>query len=487
MRSSQRAWVVAVSAALALGPLAVAAAGQASATEVKSQGTPSDVVFLGDSVTAGFGFFGAQENQISGATVNTEFADNWVTGSSSLDKCDPPATPDDRCSNNNFDGQPWNAGPWTAGAGSPTVSYSYQIAARQNPSAAATIENWAITGSTPAQWDPTASGVFGPQLTQIEDQQVVMTLGANPLLDAFLDIKVAGYPASSGACSSTGEYFKVWGGWYANDPGTVVACGQQQWVADQQTQHLTNIYNALLDNGNSVLVMGYYANCPWSFANWQPEGNVFEGPSSGNSCDSQSEVDADGNTVTQTQQAWAVGNALNSYIAAAVASVQQSNPNGAKLQFALPNQAQWQQHQGWDTDPWIFPNDTWIHPNEEGHGQLAQTVISQACTDFGQWCGSQPAWVSGTQATAAAAKEKQRVVGKVAARVGTRKARHLPSFTKQGQTIAWKATKRSKCHVFLDKVVGHKKPGKCALTARAIRSHSLKGLKKTYTVKVVRR
>lgn len=480
----QQVGIFAVGAVLAM---TLGTIGSASAADVSRQGTPSDVIFLGDSVTAGFGYFGADENQISGAVVNSEFADNWVTGSSSLDKCDPPATPDDRCSNNNVAGQPWSAGPWTAGPGAPSISYSFQIAAQQAPAAAASIENWAMTGSTPAQWDPTTGGVFGSQLEQIENQQVVMTLGANPLLDAFLDIKVAGYPASSGACSDTGEYFKLWGGWYANDPSTVVACGQQQWVADQQSEHLTNIYNTLLDNGNDVMVLGYYANCPWSFTNWQPEGNVIEGPSSGNSCDSQKEVDASGTTVTQTQQAWAVGTAMNSYIAATVAAVQQSNSNGANLQFALPDQSQWQQHQGWDAVPWIFPNDTWIHPNQLGHAQLAQTVISEVCTDFGQWCGSQPEWTVGAQATAAKAKRKQRLGAVPSGPMRTRKAKHLPSFTKQGQTVAWTAGKRSSCHVFLDKVVTHKRPGACRLTARAINSHSLAKMSKTVTVKVQRR
>lgn len=460
--------------------------GPAVAAEVDKSATPSDVVFLGDSVTAGFGYFGADENQISGAVVNNEFADNWVTGSSSLDKCDPPATPDDRCSNNNFGGQPWNAGPWTGGAGSPNVSYSFQIAAQQSPSSAATIENWAITGSTPAQWDATTGGTFGTQLNQIQNQQVVMTLGANPLLDAFIDIKVAGYPATSGACSNTGEYFKILGGWYANDPSTVVACGQQQWVADQQAQHLSNIYNTLLNNGNSVMVVGYYANCPWSFANWQPEGNVFEGPSAGNSCDSQSEVDANGNTVTQTQQAWAVGSAINSWIASTVASVQQSNPSGANLQFTLPNQAQWQQHQGWDAEPWIFPNDTWIHPNVAGHAQLAQTVISGMCTDFGQWCGSQPAWVSGTQATAASGRRAQRIDGKVPGRIAAKSVRSLPSFTKQDQVVSWTPTRSSDCRVFLNKVHIKKGTGRCVLTARAMHSHSLADMKKSYRLKVTR-
>lgn len=177
MRTSHRMGVMAVGTALLMGSLAGV---PASAADVTRQSNPSDVIFLGDSVTAGFGFFGAQENQISGAVVNNEFADNWVTGSSSLDKCDPPATPDDRCSNNNVNGEPWNAGPWTPGPGSPTVSYSYQIAAQQDPSAAATIENWAVTGSTPAQWDSTTGGVFGSQLTQIQNQQVVMTLGRTP-------------------------------------------------------------------------------------------------------------------------------------------------------------------------------------------------------------------------------------------------------------------------------------------------------------------
>ena len=81
---------------------------------------------------------------------------------------------------------------------------------------------------------------------------------------------VAARLLAQGVSTATGEYLKLAGGRYANDQATVVARGQQQCVSDEQTEHLTIIYNTVLDNGNDVLVMGYYANCPWSFTNCQP-------------------------------------------------------------------------------------------------------------------------------------------------------------------------------------------------------------------------
>src|SRR5690606_8428794 len=132
-----------------------AAAGLAVAP-ASADDPPPSVIFLGDSVTAGFGYFGQKENakNITG-TVNNEFPSSWYLGDNSLSDCSPSgtSTPIDQCSNNNFNGAPWSAGPWKAGAKSPNVAYSYQIAASQDPTKAAPVENWAVTGSTPAQWD----------------------------------------------------------------------------------------------------------------------------------------------------------------------------------------------------------------------------------------------------------------------------------------------------------------------------------------------
>ena len=66
------------------------------------------VVFLGDSVTAGFGFFGQKENakNITG-TVNNPFPSSWNLGDNALSDCSPgDGTPIDQCSNNNYNGSP---------------------------------------------------------------------------------------------------------------------------------------------------------------------------------------------------------------------------------------------------------------------------------------------------------------------------------------------------------------------------------------------
>ncbi|MEI2786644.1 MAG: hypothetical protein V9E82_13230 [Candidatus Nanopelagicales bacterium] len=222
--------------------------------------TQPSVIFLGDSVTAGFGYLGKQENAANVAgSVNSSFANAWYFGDNSLSDCNPVApVPDDRCSNNNVAGAPWTAGPWQSGSSSPSVAYSYQIAGSQNPQAAAPVENWAVTGSTPAQWD--TGGPFNSQLTSIQNTSVVMTLGANPILASFLRIKIAGTVETSGACSGT-EWLS-WKGWYAYPPATVVDCANQQWAQNEQTAHLQNVYKTLLQNKNKVMVLQYYRGVP---------------------------------------------------------------------------------------------------------------------------------------------------------------------------------------------------------------------------------
>ena len=40
----------------------------------------------------------------------------------------------------------------------------------------------------------------------------------------------------------------------------------------------------------------------------------------------------------------------------------------------------------------MFKNDTWVHPNVEGHKQLAETVLAAMCHDYQRWCGTPPKW-----------------------------------------------------------------------------------------------
>lgn len=461
------------------------------AVATPAAGDPPDVVFIGDSVTAGFGYLGSSENapNVSGA-VNSSFANAWYFGDNSLSDCSPiDGTPDDRCSNNNVSGAPWNAGAWQPGPKAPTVSYSYQIAAKQNPAGAASVQNWAITGSTPAQWD--TGGAFNPQLQTIKNSYVVMTLGANPILASFLKIRVAGSLQANGACSDSTMWLG-WTGWWAYPNSHVVDCANQQWALNKQSQHLESVYQTLLKNGNRVLALQYYRTCPWSFGNWQPNGNIANGPAAGNSCPSQkqkvsecSNCPVDGST-TQWAQAVAAQNAMNDNIAAAVGEAQQwakaNNINPANLQIATPDQSAWADHQAWSPSSWVFKNDTWIHPSAAGHAQLAATVTAAMCSGFGQWCGSQPTW-DPTPAVADAAVA-QVLRGKVPAQLSNRAYADLPNMTKQGNAVGWDSLTPQVCRVFHGGLATTRKDGRCRLVAEAVRSGREQRLRERHSVTV---
>ncbi|MEZ5118383.1 MAG: hypothetical protein R2686_00580 [Candidatus Nanopelagicales bacterium] len=450
------------------------------------------VVFLGDSVTAGFGYFGQKENakNITG-TVNDPFPSSWTLGDNALSDCSPgDGTPIDQCSNNNFNGAPWSAGPWKAGPKAPNVAYSYQIAGSQNPANAAPVENWAVTGSTPAQWD--TGGPFNYQLNNIKNTHVVMTLGANPILSSMLQIKLALVPVTNGACADSTQWLG-WTGWWAYPVSHVVDCADQQWAQNQQTPHLENVYKTLLKNNNKVLALSYYRTCPWSFGNWQPEGNVAKGPAAGNPCPSQkqkvsecSNCPVKGST-TQYAQAIAVQDAMNAKIAAAVGEVQQwakTQPgiSPADLQLAIPNQSAWEQHQAWSNDPWVFKNDTWIHPSKAGHAQLAKTVTTAMCSAFGQWCGDQPTW--DPTPTVAAAVVPQKIKGSIPKRMSNKSRADLPHRTKQKNAVGWDSKTPKRCDIFEGDLVTFGKDGRCKLVANAFRSGKEKAMTKRFTVKV---
>jgi len=372
---------------------------------------PYPVVFIGDSVTAGFGYCGAEEAEKDvSCGVNQEMANSWYRGDNSLKDCappDPPKLPNDACSNNNVRRRPWEAFYWQDRPGSPRIAYPYQIAARQDQDlhTAAPVEDWAITGSTPANWDPNG-GAYAPELRKINGQYVVMTLGANPLLSAYTNITfpIPFVSNVSGPCVASTGYSVGWFSpdWYAGKLSDTVGCLDRQWKKIHQTDHLLAIYKALLTQNDHVLVLGYYRDCPWSFGNWQPAASLTGGPAQGNSCQSQKRPvsQQDPTVITQWEQAVAVGNSLNEHIHKVVTEAQdwakQEWPGTDRFKdiaWTAPDQAAWAAHQPHSPEgSWIFLNDTWIHPSRTGATQLANTVIKAMCADFRHWCGNPPLW-----------------------------------------------------------------------------------------------
>jgi hypothetical protein len=383
-----------------VGVACLTAAGTAGAADTFS----NSVTFLGDSVTAGFGYCGTE--QLVTCPPNQEMADSWddPLRHTNLRKCAPPGSPNaptDACSNDNFDnGKPWQAPPWSAGPNAPTIAYPFQLAATQSTANPAVVSDWAVTGSTPSEWDP-QGGRYGNLLGGLKQQYVVMTLGANPLLADFTDIKLLGKSVEYGRCVSSTGYQKTWfGEWYAGPLSNPVNCLKTMWNQLEQTQHLVRVYAKLLAQGDRVIVLGYYRGCSWSFGNWQVEGGVS--PSDGNACKGETRPTSptEPKRISQWEQSLAVGDALDKLIAGAVAKAKQAArtrwPKAAvatNIVYTRPDPAEWAQHQPPQRQgSWIFLNDTWIHPSVAGHANLAKTVAAKMCSAYGHWCGSPIRW-----------------------------------------------------------------------------------------------
>lgn len=361
------------------------------------------VTFIGDSVTAGFGYCGAENKWDLTCKVNGEMKNRWLS-TDSIRACKPPEVPTDACSNDNFDGKPWAQPPWTPGPHAPDVAYPYQLAAGQSQVEPASVSDWAVTGSTPIQWDPQAgpqkdptAGMFKRQLGELNHQYVVMTLGANPLLSDFTNVAFFHIQIADGRCvSSTGHWEWATEKWYAGPISNPLRCLRTEWTDLHQTEHLVHVYEALLAQGDRVVVLGYYRGCSWSFGNWQPSGSLLRGPAYGHNCKSEERPISrtDPAKVTQWEQAVAIGSELNNLIEGAVeiarTEVRRQWPNTGRadnIVFTAPDTAAWEAHQPHSPNgSWIFLDDTWIHPSKAGATNLAQTVAAAMCTSFGHWC-----------------------------------------------------------------------------------------------------
>jgi hypothetical protein len=386
--------------------LSAGAAGAATTSPPPS----NKMTFIGDSVTAGFGYCGSGESAKNiKCKANEEMANNWNIGDNSLKDCAPkdaPAVPNDACSNNNLDGKPWHAEAWKDTPGAPDVAYPFQIAKKQTGSEKAEVYDWAMTGSTPSDWDPDGGGVFGSLLGKLKNQYVGMTLGANPLLSYFTNIDISiPFMDTDGPCvPSTGYpvpgYF--YNTWYSGPIENAIGCAKSEWNKLHQTQHLVHIYKTLLEQNDRVVVMGYYRDCSWSFGNWQPKANPILGPASGNACKSQKrEISKnDSKEISQWDQAIAVGSELNNLIHAAVDKAKEEakkewpdTDRADDLVYTQPNETEWEEHQPKSPKgSWVFLRDTWIHPSKAGAANLADTVTKAMCTHFDHWCGPDTSW-----------------------------------------------------------------------------------------------
>lgn len=366
-RPSGRASIIAGVAVLALIAVlsaTVPGAGAQNTSTASGAATSLRVRAFGDSITAGYGFLG----------------DGTEWDIFSLLRCRPPAGElNDRCSSNSSLGPSAPAGPpaFTADFGlANNVSWAAQVT---NTLGARDYANYSVTGSEPRQWmnlapetDQPDNGEYHDLLVRLENDDpdvVLATLGANSLLATFL----------------TG-------------PG--MACSEHDDEATQRTLFLDCIDGVIDDNlvaqrliavyldilahtaKAKIVVTKYYLTMPAMsvFDEWQSQAMV-------NAVNAQ--IDTAVASVKESGATFAERIAISEpprfnsgwpgtgSDAACGAKVPADGPSHQSLytQLKLLHRAG---PQGFcvSAQPWTIDGDTGIHPNRDGHAQLAAAALA---------------------------------------------------------------------------------------------------------------
>lgn len=186
------------------------------------------VAAMGDSVTAGFGYFGSTGKQMS---------------LSQLINCRPGATVfNDACSSNstNRNSSVGSKPNYLQDYGlSRNISWAAQWA---NDYGITNYRNYAVTGSAPTDWLP--GGQFDSTrqtIEQLNPDYILMTMGANPLLSDVL------FGIDNMGCALESDLF-----------GDFRDCVLAAFEAVNLDQNLNNLYTTLVNNTTSKLVVMQY-------------------------------------------------------------------------------------------------------------------------------------------------------------------------------------------------------------------------------------
>ena len=318
------------------------AAGRASTSRaVRIAVQPYKLRALGDSVTAGFGYFG------DGTEMLLPLG------------CPPPTPPNDRCSSNSSNGiGSTNPVGWSADFGlSNRVAWPAQFAASTGLTGKDQYENRAVSGATATDW---ASGFLNSTLRGIVADMpdlVVLTLGGNPLLDDFLFNNSPCDPSLGG--------------------NALRACVQSLIDQNLIVPNLQSVLLQLLAAPNThVVVSQYHLALPSLVVNvvYQPEQlELMFDVVNQNISQAASDTGFGGRVFVMTPPRFNTGLGPGTFTCPG------SNPpftvDGPSHQsevtqdlFGLITQI------CTTTDYWIISGDTGIHPSIAGHAQFAQAL-----------------------------------------------------------------------------------------------------------------
>jgi lysophospholipase L1-like esterase len=299
---------------------------------------------VGDSVTAGFGFFA------SGAAMSPL----------ELVFCIPPAQPNDRCSSNSPNGAGHSGRVrWSSDYGLGNgVSWAAQAAHALGLSGSAAFQNLAVSGSTPADWE--TGGYLNPTLNQVvadDPDLTVMTLGANPLLTIFL----------------TGK-----GAWcaFSLTDAQLRACVKRFIVAQRLRARLTEVVNELLAAPhNHVVVSLYHLAIPSLTLFTAQDVQILFSAFNSTITSAMRRLPSYGSRLfVISPSPFFVGRAPGSYVCPTnQAEVDGPSHQSQVTQDLLAVNPFFSFCPG---EPWIISADTGIHPNPTGYAQFAAALVA---------------------------------------------------------------------------------------------------------------
>ena len=202
---------------------------------------------IGDSVTAGFGYY----------------ANGGLMSASDLIFCKPGDVVTNRCSSNSDEGPGYDGAPeWSADFGlANDVSWAAQYANALQGGGRVTapdmFQNRAVTGSAPSDWLP--NGILNGELNAIvaeNPELIAFTMGANPLLTDIL-LTTAGEECA-----------------FTSTVAALEACIQPFFEREQLVPQLQRFYAAVLEAPDSTVVtFQYHLAVPAAnlFSTWQLE------------------------------------------------------------------------------------------------------------------------------------------------------------------------------------------------------------------------
>ncbi|MGZ4179326.1 MAG: SGNH/GDSL hydrolase family protein [Solirubrobacteraceae bacterium] len=331
---------------LAAGCAGVLATNAAASVPV---GTPFVVRAIGDSVTAGFGYCGLVDPHCTnGPGEPYSLSERSVCTGGDYD---------DRCSSNKGDYSAHLPGTLDV----PAISWADQFALRED---IPNFINYAVTGSTPSQWDTdTPHGFFNfhqlmNDVLNAHPNLTLLTMGANPVLKEFYS-----NPRDIACVALLTK-------------AQVAKFAERELEKAGSMTHLEHVYERLLsDPNNHVIVMGYHTPHPALVQKVLGKLVEFYLP--------------------KFSRASEIIGVIDSTVAHAVAAVASKGNNHQRIHFV--DMAPWhaEDHQCLDTahDPWVISWDFCIHPTAKGYEQFLDRLVNYLRQNPAA-AGFQPGWLS---------------------------------------------------------------------------------------------